>query len=125
MFGRNVKDKEGCEDCDEYSHGRADAKESIIEELKESFPLTAPFNTDAFEYAKNYIQEIRDWATKNLGVAEFQLGKPKQKNRKRYYCTKNETHCNIKNCHYKFITQYAFNCYKKYCLWREKLDFNL
>lgn len=78
MFGRNVKNKEGCEDCGEYSRGRADAEEEIKEELKESFPLTAPFNTDAFEYAKNYIQEIRDWATKNLGVAEFQLGKPKQ-----------------------------------------------
>ena len=72
MFGRNAKNKEGCEDCDEYSHGRADAEEEIKEELKESFPLTATFNTDPLEYAKNYIQEIRDWATKNLGVAEFQ-----------------------------------------------------
>ena len=31
MFGRNVKNKEGCEDCGEYSRGRADAEEEIKE----------------------------------------------------------------------------------------------
>lgn len=35
MFGRNTPNQEGCRNCDEYSHGRADAEEDIDAQKQE------------------------------------------------------------------------------------------
>ena len=39
--------------------------------LRDSFPLSAPFKIDELEFAKSYIETMREWATENLGVKPF------------------------------------------------------
>ena len=85
--------------------------------VSECYAIQQKFDEVFFAVKASSDKTAREGVTK--------MSETKTKNRKRYFCTKNETYCSIKNCHYKFITQYAFNSYKKYCLWREKLDFNL
>jgi len=41
-------------------------------DLRETFPLTAPYKRDRLEFALSYIHEIREWATEHLGVAAFE-----------------------------------------------------
>ena len=48
-----------------------DEREELLKELRDSFPLTAPYKRDPLEFAKNYIFAIRKWATEKLGVEEF------------------------------------------------------
>jgi SOS response regulatory protein OraA/RecX len=43
----------------------------ILDELKESFPLSAPYKQDELAFAESYIRTMRKWATENLGVEAF------------------------------------------------------
>ena len=72
MFGSNRSMKEPCANCDEYSHGRADAEEEIKKQLRESFPLSASYSQNKLKFAQNYIREMRKWATENLGVQIYE-----------------------------------------------------
>lgn len=45
---------------------------TLKKELKESFPLSAPYKRDELEFAKSYIRVMRKWATEKLGVEEFE-----------------------------------------------------
>jgi hypothetical protein len=42
-----------------------------FKELKDSFPLSAPYKRNPVDFCKSYINEMRKWATENLGVEEF------------------------------------------------------
>jgi len=60
-----------CDGCENASFAGANAEDELKEELKNSFPLSAPFKKDPMAFAESYIKTMRKWATENLEVEEW------------------------------------------------------